>query len=136
MFQCMKKKFKALPELKNKIMIVDDEEIVRELLEEVLRSAGYEVVAFSSGLDAESFLKRQGEVVDLLVLDVEMPVIDGEKTLLLLRKIDASLKTIILTGYTSSDKIERIKEIGVINVLHKPIRCTDFLDIIKEVLDN
>ncbi|MBN2650856.1 MAG: response regulator [Spirochaetales bacterium] len=132
----MKKKFKALPELKNKIMIVDDEEIVRELLEEVLRSAGYEVVAFSSGLDAESFLKRQGEVVDLLVLDVEMPVIDGEKTLLLLRKIDASLKTIILTGYTSSDKIERIKEIGVINVLHKPIRCTDFLDIIKEVLDN
>ena len=81
-----------------KVLIVDDEDSVRQFVERVLRDAGYETTVAADGPDAIAQAKELGSF-DLLVTDVMMPKMTGDELARLLRREEPKLKVLYLTGY-------------------------------------
>lgn len=118
---------------KGKILIVDDEEIIRASLSDILQDNGYHTETARSG--------RQGidKVVsgdfDLVLLDLKMPVMDGIETLKRIKKLKPKTRVIMLTAYTKTvDVVTAMKE-GASYYISKPYVESDLLVTLKEVID-
>ena len=125
--------------MKKKILIVDDEADLLDLLERVLVNAGYEVIKATSGRDAIRLAKAQQP--DLIMLDVKMPDMDGEKTSDILkndvhtRNIPIVFRTClvdkkdVIDGHVSGSKI------GNLYFIPKNFNSEQLLEIVKKVLE-
>src|SRR6186997_336379 len=91
------------------VLIVDVVEVLRDVLEVVLRREGFEIVSASTGEEALSLL--DGEEVDLVILDVMLPGISGIDTLRAIRISNPNLPVIVITAFSSIDgAIEAMKQ--------------------------
>lgn len=116
---------------KKKIMIIDDEYLVRMVLKDILTDFGYEVLSFESGVSAVEHYKLNKDDIDLVICDMVMPVMNGKEVLDELVKIDDKLKFIILSGYSNQEK-----DLGpyVIEYLTKPVMLNYLGDVIENAL--
>ncbi|MCD6413699.1 MAG: response regulator transcription factor [Elusimicrobia bacterium] len=123
-------------ERKKKILIVDDDPSVNELMKEVLEDAGYETVSVFDGLQGVQF--AQSVSPDLILLDINLPAGSGEnvytrlKTMLTTKKIPV----VIMTG-ESPDRIRKFaleKNIDQKDIYLKPVNITRFVKRIGEIL--
>jgi DNA-binding response OmpR family regulator len=111
--------------MKAKILVVDDEEAARVSLAEILRLEGYNVVSAESGLDAIQFLKA--EDIDLMLLDIRMPGIDGIEVLQQANKVSPETEVILLTAHGSMETaIDALRE-GAHDYLTKPSSPNEIL---------
>jgi two-component system OmpR family response regulator len=101
-----------------KVLLVDDEKDFVEALGERMRHRGLDVATAVSGKEAVQM--AQGETYDVIVLDLEMPEIDGLETLTMLKEENANTHFILLTGYATADKGIRAMLSGAEEVLEKP----------------
>lgn len=120
---------RVLPGKARRILLVDDEDTIREILRGELTDAGFDVVDASSGALALASIEA-GENVDLLVSDLSMPNMDG---LTLIRAVQAkckSLPAILLTGYAGDAATLAIGDpaSGSICLLRKPISGSELVD--------
>jgi PAS domain S-box-containing protein len=102
------------------IMLVDDEELVRKTATDILDRLGYEVLAFE---DAESALKHfweSGAEIDLVILDMIMPGMDGVECFRRLRRVDPLVKVLLSTGYVTEAFARDILDEGAAGFLPKP----------------
>lgn len=108
-------------QLRSKILVVDDDIILLKIMEELLKEY-YEVSLAKSGLQAIRFLKKNGNP-DLILLDIDMPDMDGFETLLKMHAISSEMEVpvIYLTGITSSDSELRGLQLGAVDYIRKPI---------------
>jgi len=104
----------------NKILIVDDEEIIVRLLSMSLRSDGYETVTAGNGEEALKVL--EAESPDIVVTDIKMPVMDGLELLKRIKKIDAEKEVIIVTGHGDIDSTITALQYGASDFINKPVR--------------
>lgn len=102
------------------ILVVDDEELVRRSAKRVLETLGYEVVLASNGQDAIHLLKKRIERLLLVILDLEMPIMDGEETFFQLKELDSKIPVLISTGYTREGKAEDLLAAGAHGFIQKP----------------
>ena len=110
-----------------RILIADDEPLIRVDLRELLRELGYEVVAEAGdGKEAQELINQVNP--DLAILDIKMPGIDG---ISLARKISKKLPVIILTAYTERQLIDEARDAGVMAYLSKPFREGDLTPAIE-----
>ena len=120
-----------------KILIAEDDENSRQLLETVLSSEGYEVVSFENGLKAFAYL--QTEIVDLIVSDILMPEMDGYGLCRAVKQ-NHNLQNVPFIFYTAtytSSQDERFAlSLGATKFLIKPMVMTDFLKVISGVLSS
>ena len=116
-----------------KILIVDDEENVSLVLKELFILKGYEVFISLTGREAIDCLDK--EKLDLILLDMQMPDINGIEILRQIRKDHAGLKTVVLTGFLEEYKKE-IEEIGCDALLYKPFSINALLNIAELVLSD
>lgn len=117
----------------DKILIVDDDEELRSELKDFLE--GYEVVEASNGASALKLLKNANEI-GLVILDVMMPGINGLDVLNEIKRTDPSLRTIILTGYSSKDvAIEALKG-HADDYIEKPIDPHRLKETVERLLDS
>ncbi len=113
------------------ILIVDDDQSLRELLRLHLSSAGYDVSTASDGIEAGySVLKKPP---DLIITDVNMPHMDGYEFVQAL-KADKSLPKIPVIFLTSMDDFERGKRLGAVGYITKPVRADKLLEVVAEHL--
>jgi PAS domain S-box-containing protein len=118
-----------------KILIVDDDEMVREILVEVLtKNENYRVEEALNGIEA--CIKLGTYQPDLLVLDILMPEMDGlEVCRTIIRNDDFSdLKVMITTGYPDHPKVNEVKQLGFTNIHGKPFNIKDFLSNVDKIL--
>jgi excisionase family DNA binding protein len=116
-----------------RVLVVDDEEGIRELLTKTLAMAEYEVEAVSEARTALDRL-RLG-TYDLLVADLKMPGMDGLALIREARRLQPALRVIIITGYsTESSAIEAVN-LGVVGYLVKPIRIPQVLSAVSRALE-
>jgi len=110
------------------ILVVDDDEAIRTLLQEELEDEGYKVVIATNARDALKIVET--EPLDLVILDIRMPGMDGLEAL---RKISATrrIPTIMLTAYSQPDLVEQAVELGVFAYLVKPIKEADLLPTLE-----
>ena len=104
----------------NKILIVDDEEIIVKLLSMSLRSDGYETVTAHSGEQGLEVFKS--ELPDIVVTDIKMPGMDGLELLKKIKEIDSEKEVIIVTGHGDIDSTITALQYGASDFINKPVR--------------
>ena len=116
--------------MKTRVLVVDDDESVRASLKKVLESAGCKVVLAENGQQAVERFAPGG--IDLLILDLDMPVKDGWETFENLTRKDPCVPVIIMTGMANQRPI--LLAAGVGALFEKPIEVPVLLDTIKKLL--
>jgi len=117
------------------IIIVDDEESVLLSTKELLEDYGYSITAFSNGIDAFNFIKKDPHEFDLLITDMTMPLMSGDELAQKTLDIRKDLKIILCTGYSENMSEARAREIGIRQFLQKPFNTDRLLSIIRSLLD-
>jgi PAS domain S-box-containing protein len=112
---------------KSHIMIVDDEDVVRSVTDSILTGRGCNVLTFESAKSALKYFRDNSAVVDLVLLDVEMPEMDGLQCHLAMLEIDPEVNVLVTTGYTQSEKVARMVQAGALALLRKPYSSNDLL---------
>ena len=113
--------------------MVDDEPQVRDVLSRTLVACGYEVITAGDGKEA---LTRfgDGSAVDLVILDLMMPVMGGRECLSRLREVNPAVKVLAATGYTSDGSARDILLQGAAALLEKPLDLQTVAETVKRVL--
>ncbi len=118
------------------IMVVDDEEDIRELSTELLEAFGYTVFVFENGEKALEAFNREPDKFDLVITDMTMPRMTGATLVQELFKIKKDLPTILCTGYSENISRKEAIRMGIKKYLQKPLQNKDLLSAIRETLDN
>ena len=106
---------------KTKILVIDDDEIVRQVLEMLLKDLGYEVISSSDPYEAISIFDLNKDSIDLVISDMIMPKLNGKKLFYRIKEIKKNLRFILLSGYTKNNVDEKfLNDIDLF--LEKPIR--------------
>ncbi|WP_372680220.1 ATP-binding protein [Desulfosarcina sp.] len=106
--------------MNNKILIIDDDIEILDMLDTILSNEGYEVLRAESGKEAISLL--QSDPVDLVITDMSMPVMGGLEVLAAVKQLDENMEIIVLTGdATLENAVQALKEDGAFNYLTKPL---------------
>lgn len=125
--------------MSKKILLIDDEELVRKSLERFLVKQGYEVIGCGDGEEAISRIRT--DAVDLIVCDVRMPRLDGIETLKAIRFFYKTHNLrpkpeILITGYADETAETNAHKMKVSEYLHKPFDLQVFLDCIQKHISN
>jgi CheY-like chemotaxis protein len=115
-----------------KILVTDDDEAVRESLRKLLTGEGYQVLAVANGAEALETFRWQPEPIDLLLLDLNMPLKNGWATLDRLMEINPSVPVLIVTG--QPNQFELAEAAGVSALVQKPIDVPALLQFIQKLL--
>jgi len=115
-----------------KILVVEDDDDLRDDLALALRSEGYDVTDCSNGLRAVELASQAS--FDLIVSDVRMAGIDGLETIERLQKQQPSVATLVITGYAAEADSIRAVRLGVGDYLKKPFRLDEFLQAVERLL--
>jgi len=117
---------------KKRILIVEDEAIVRESLRDWFVESGYDVDIAEDG--NEALAKMKGEEFDIIVLDLRLPRIDGLQVFEEAKKLKPQIKGVIVTAYPSKDTQEEAERLGLLGYLPKPFKVEDLERIIGGAL--
>ncbi len=103
------------------VLFVDDEEVLMRLGEELLAQLGYEPVGFASSAAALSAFREEPARFDLVLSDEAMPGMNGSELVQEIRAIRADIPIVLMSGYVSPALAARARELGVVEVLTKPL---------------
>ncbi|HSF16694.1 MAG TPA: ATP-binding protein [Vicinamibacteria bacterium] len=116
------------------VLLVDDEEVLRDLGKDILETHGYRVQVVSSGEEAVDFIRRSKESVALVVLDLVMPGIDGGETYRRLRHLDAGLPVLLSSGLTAEQSVEEILTDRATGFLEKPYGQSELARAVRSTI--
>ncbi len=116
----------ASPSAIRSVLVVEDDDRVRNMLCDHARNRGYTTWEASNGLEALWIVKHQRP--ELVLLDLRMPRVDGFETLRHIRKFDPSIRVVIVTGDVSDETRQRVESLGL-DLLVKPVTL-DALDAV------
>jgi CheY-like chemotaxis protein len=117
------------------VMIVDDEHPLVALAEEIVAQMGYEPVGFGSSRAALDEFRARPDRFDVLLTDEAMPELTGTELAREVRRIRSAMPIILMTGYGGGELLNQVADIGVGEVLHKPLRRSELADSLARVLD-
>lgn len=119
-----------------RILLVDDEEMIIKPLKKMLRNLGYSVMAFTSSLEALEAFTNNPDIFDLIVTDLSLPDMSGIQLSEAILKIRPKMPVILCTGYSYSLTPEKVEELGIRALLMKPIIKSDLTCMIRQILDS
>ena len=117
------------------ILVVDDEESIREVACMMLEDAGYQTIQAVDGLDAVEKLQEHTPDVDAVLLDMTMPRMGGEDAFSEMRRIQQDIPVILSSGYTEQDATQRFSGKGLAGFIQKPYPPEQLIQKIAEVLN-
>jgi PAS domain S-box-containing protein len=117
------------------ILVVDDEPVVRKVVSKMLERLGYTVLLAGSGKEAVDHYQRHMEQIDLVLLDMTMPVMDGKETFIQLQSHDKDVKVILASGFSKQGKAEEIVARGCRGFLQKPYDLKELSRSLRSILD-
>ncbi len=117
-----------------RILVVDDEELLRNLAAEVLQELGYRVTTCKDGDEAIGYYLQSWEHVDLVILDMIMPKRSGHETFVALRKINPRVRVLIASGYSLTEDVRQVFDEGALGFLQKPFRRDELARKVAEAL--
>jgi len=116
-----------------KVLVVDDEDYIRESIEIILRTEGFEVFSVNSGKKALKVLEEKN--IDVVLTDIQMPEMDGV-TLLKKIKSEYQVEVILITGFPSLDTAVESVKLGAYDYICKPFKVDDLLNKISKAIEN
>jgi CheY-like chemotaxis protein len=116
------------------ILVVDDDSAIRTLLEVGLRPQGFEVWKAAAGQEAIDLYRQHHDAIAGVLLDVQMPALDGPHTLAALRQINPRVRAAFMSGDLGRYTEEGLLEQGATHVLAKPFRLSDVAQTLLEMV--
>ena len=118
---------------RTRILAVDDEEHIREILQESLTGAGYEVVTAANGQEGLEILGR--ESFSLMLLDIRMPQRGGLSLLSEVMDKTVDMPVVVITGMATPEELDEAVSLGAVRCIQKPFQVEELLDTVKEILE-
>jgi PAS domain S-box-containing protein len=118
-----------------RILFVDDEKSIADMTSQMLKRLGYTVTVKTSSMDTLETFRAQPDNFDLIISDMSMPGITGDKLAKELQKIRPDIRIILCTGHSERINDEKAKSIGVRALVMKPIVKNELAKTIRKVLD-
>lgn len=119
-----------------KILVVDDERIVRVTISDDLRDAGYNVREFSSATSALQHLRDVDSAVDIIITDLKMPEMDGLEFLSKIKQINPDIYVLLMTAHGSIQTAVEAMKLGAYDYLSKPFNIDELLLIINRISEH
>jgi CheY-like chemotaxis protein len=120
--------------VKAQILVVDDEAVVRNMAKATLERSGHQVHIAAGGEEAVERIQASPALYSLVLLDFNMPGLNGEKTLDAIRSIRSDLPVVICSGYSDAELRSRFGGKGVAGFLQKPFRAEVLADKVSALL--
>jgi DNA-binding response OmpR family regulator/anti-sigma regulatory factor (Ser/Thr protein kinase) len=118
-----------------KVLIVDDEEMIVDILTQLLSQLGYQTVSMTDSSKALEAFRIHPDAYDLVISDMTMPKLTGIQLAQKMRKIRPDIPIIICSGYSEQISIEKSKKYGIQAFIMKPVIMNDMAKTIRDVLD-
>lgn len=116
------------------VLVVDDEEVIRRLVQDTLLSFGYSVFLASDGEEALELLEEKVNEIDLVILDVVMPGLKSSQVFKRMKELDSSLPVIVSSGFDIEGPVRELLDMGAVKFIEKPYRVEDLIQAVEEVL--
>ncbi|MFZ5994824.1 MAG: PAS domain S-box protein [Thermodesulfobacteriota bacterium] len=120
---------------KETILLIDDEEVIRDMGKEALESLGYKVLLARDGSEALEIYVEKKDVIDLVILDIVMPRLGGKRTFKKLKEINPEIKVIISSGYSVNGEAQDMLNSGACGFIQKPYRVDELSATVRRALD-
>jgi len=117
------------------ILVVDDDDSVRRLLDRGLKQHGFETRLAGDGLQALTVYRRHLGEIDLVLLDVQMPGLDGPQTLAALRRENPAVRCCFISGHSGTYSEEELLGLGALHYFRKPFLLGELAARLHELLD-
>jgi signal transduction histidine kinase len=117
-----------------RILVVDDEAALRQVLEMMLQNMGYEVVLCEDGAKAVNYYRTNWQAIDLVILDMVMPNGGGREIFQLLQGINPMIQVLLASGYGLDGQAQRMLDEGVAGFLQKPFKMADLSGKVATIL--
>lgn len=114
------------------VLVVDDEGIVRAFVATVLQKLGYSVSMCINGAEAVEFFKDCHQDIDLVILDLVMPVLNGPDTFRELKQIDPDVNVLISSGFSKNETTNSLIDDGALGLLSKPFRISELAQTVAK----
>lgn len=118
------------------IMVVDDEPMIRDLMQRALEPYGFKVSLCADGIEGVEFFSKHHADIDLVVLDVIMPRMGGEKCFQKLQEIDKAVKAVVLSAFAPGNAIQTMLLNGALAYIPKPFDLIDLIDRLASYVKN
>ena len=115
-----------------RVMVVDDEKDFLYTMEYWLKSKGYQVLTAANGLEAIEVIKK--EALDIIFLDLHMPVMDGLEALKNIRQLNKDIPIILITAYASDEKVTEAEKYGISGLFYKYKDLSESTSLIETIL--
>ena len=116
------------------VLLVDDEEVVRNVMGRMLKHVGLAVITASDGLEAIERFKEHGRNLSCVFLDLTMPRMGGDETFEALKAIRDDVPVVLVSGYSDKDLSDRFSNRGFAGFLQKPFRREELHDMLRAIL--
>ncbi|MFZ1977072.1 MAG: ATP-binding protein, partial [Bacteroidota bacterium] len=117
------------------ILFVEDELLLREVVQSTLESIGYKVIIAANGQEAVDIYKKQFKNISLVLSDLGLPKLSGTDEFALLKKINPNVKVIFASGYISIETKSELLKQGAKGFILKPYNLNEVLQMVREVLN-
>lgn len=116
------------------ILVIEDEEMLRELLRSLLTSKGHKVVLAKDGEDGVNAYSQSPGAIDLVISDLGLPKLNGEEVVKRIKKIGGRARLAIASGFISPDVKAKLEKEGVVDFIQKPYRTAEVIKVVDRIL--
>lgn len=121
---------------KSKILFADDEEIIRLTGKEILESLGYSVLTAKNGQEAFNYFQKDSKAIDLVILDMIMPVMNGRESFEKMKEISPDIPVILASGFSKSEDVQSMINQGLCHFISKPYTMIELSNLIYKLLNS
>lgn len=117
-----------------RILVVDDEQVIRDLFKRFLEGNAYEVLLASNGSEGLRIFQENQNKIDLIILDMKMPGgMRGEEVLAQIRQ-KSQVKVLVCSGFFPPDQVAVLQQLGISGIINKPCSPGEFMHMVATVL--
>ncbi len=116
------------------ILIVEDEDAFQKLLANNLENLGYSILTAADGLEAIELFEEHRQIIDIVLLDIGLPLVSGHAVLQKIRETNTTVKVIVMTGYDIDEIMPNIDALSVNDIIQKPFDIDYMIDRVREIL--
>ncbi|MCF7801762.1 MAG: response regulator [Candidatus Marinimicrobia bacterium] len=117
------------------VLVVDDENTIRDLLKQLLELNNYRVTTASNGQEALEIYKTNRDNIDLVITDLGLPQLNGKKLGEKIKALNPDAKMIIATGFADQNDHSALMDIGFLYVVSKPFDIREMINTVERALE-
>jgi CheY-like chemotaxis protein len=116
------------------ILVIEDEEMLRELLRSILTARGHNVIFANDGEEGLSTFVEQKDGIDIVLTDLGLPKLGGEEVVRRIRDVSRTAKVVVASGFIAPEVRDELEEMGVNYFIQKPYRTAEVLKVVDAIL--